>query len=370
MTSPWRVARHHRWSELIPNQECVTRMPEALPTSAEIAAALATHWHLTNVAVMPLLGGMNSVTWEVTPLFPPGDGPARAGRRPAAASPDRGGWAGEGPHLAVPAAARLVAKAVPRGPAEDRFLLGLRLAARAERAGLPSGAAVPTVDGASTVAVAGHRLALLRWVDGRIPDPADERDLTLVGATLGRAHRVLGDEPVDPGEARATLDPLAEPPDPEVLAAWPWLRPALEDVAALLRGVRPETLNWGPLHGDPALEHFRIHPRTGRCGLIDWGAAGRGARLYDLATVVMDLGTPREAAPLLAAYRTHGPLSAEEIDRALPALLAFRHAVNAVYYAERLLRGDTTGVAEQAENAARLAEARRALGALPAGTPE
>ncbi|MFD5321758.1 phosphotransferase enzyme family protein [Streptomyces sp. NPDC127098] len=304
------------------------------PAPAEIAAALTTHWRLPNPTVTPLMGGMNSATWHVR-------------------------------HGAV----RLVAKAVPRGPAEDRFHLGLRFADRVERAGLPSGAAVPTVDGVPTVAVAGHRLALLRWVEGRIPDPADEHDLTLVGATLGRAHRILGDEPVDPDEARATLDPLAEPPDPEVLAAQPWLRPALEDVAARLRGLHPETLNWGPLHGDPALEHVRIHPRTGRRGLIDWGAAGRGTRLYDLATVVMDLDTPPDAAPLLAAYRAHGPLSAEEIDRGLPALLAFRHAVNAVYYAERLLRGDTTGVADQAENAARLAEARRALGASTVENP-
>ncbi|TDC15438.1 hypothetical protein E1265_26745 [Streptomyces sp. 8K308] len=50
-----------------------------------------------------------------------------------------------------------------------------------------------------------------------------------------------------------------------------------------------------------------------------------------------------------------------EIDRALPALLDFRHAINAVYYAQRLLRGDTTGVPDQAANAARLAEARRWL---------
>ncbi|TDC76562.1 phosphotransferase, partial [Streptomyces hainanensis] len=144
-------------------------------------------------------------------------------------------------------------------------------------------------------------------------------------------------------------------------SAHPWLHPALGAVAARLRRLRPETLGWGPIHGDPALEHFRIDPATGRCGLIDWGAAGRGARLYDLATAVMDLGTPDDAAPLVEGYLAQGALPPSEVTRALPALLDFRHAVNAVYYAGRLHHGDTTGVADRAENATRLADARRWL---------
>ncbi|TDC63778.1 phosphotransferase, partial [Streptomyces hainanensis] len=148
-------------------------MPTPLDAAA-VTAALATHWHLSDPEVTPLPGGMNSATWQV-----------RHG------------------------ADRRVAKAVPHDPSDDRFHHGLRLAARTEHAGLPSGAAVPTAAGAPTVAVAGHHLALLRWVEGRTPDPADRHDLALVGATLGRAHRLLGTEPVDAAEARATYDPLA-----------------------------------------------------------------------------------------------------------------------------------------------------------------
>ncbi|MGP3966150.1 phosphotransferase enzyme family protein [Streptomyces sp. 6N223] len=297
-----------------------------VPRSQTIADALARHWALPDAEVSPLMGGMNSVTWHVRH--------------------DNAAW---------------VAKAVPEGPPAVQLRYGLELALRVEDAGIPSGAPVPARDGRRTVPVAGHELALLRWVPGRELDGHDEGDMLLMGATLARVHRALGSEPVSRDEAWSRFDLLAGIDDDAVLDARPWMRPAIEAVATRLRRLRPETLTWGPVHGDPAPEHFRFDPATGRCGLIDWGASSPWARVYDLATVVMDAGGPHRARPLIRAYTDRDALSPEETDRALDALLDYRYAINALYYAGRILHGDVTGVADQSGNEERLERARRWL---------
>ncbi|GAB2886339.1 hypothetical protein GCM10022245_22160 [Streptomyces mayteni] len=298
-----------------------------MPRGEAIAAALARHWNLPGAEVAPLMGGMNSATWHVR-------------------------------HHGV----EWVAKAVPAGPAAAQFRYGLDLALRVEDAAVPAGAPVPSRAGRRTEAVAGHELALLRLVPGRELDGRDEGDLVLMGATLARVHRALGTETASRDEAWSRFDLLAGVDDAAVLELRPWIRPAVEKVVTRLRRLRPETLTWGPVHGDPAPEHFRLDPATGRCGLIDWGAASSWARMYDLATVVMDAGGPDRARPLLRAYLDQDALSVAEIDRALFPLLDFRYAVNTLYYAERILRDDLTGVADHAGNEERLEQARRWLG--------
>jgi len=58
----------------------------------------------------------------------------------------------------------------------------------------------------------------------------------------------------------------------------------------------PSSLSWGLLHADPAPEHFRLDPSSGRCGLIDWSVALEGPLLYDLASAVMYVGARTTAA--------------------------------------------------------------------------
>ncbi|MDT0264734.1 phosphotransferase [Streptomyces sp. DSM 44915] len=298
-----------------------------VPGRRRLRAALADHWGLSDPEVSALPGGMNSITWRVV----------HGGRV----------W---------------VAKAVPDGPGVGCFRYGLDLAARVEAAvGVPTGTPVPAGDGRHTVPVSGHRLALLRWVSGRELTGRGPAEHALLGATLGRVHRALGTERVTATAAGARFDLLAGLADTAVLTVRRWLRPAVEAAVERLLALRPETLTWGPVHGDPAPEHFRLDPATGRCGLIDWGAAGSWVRLYDLATVVMDAGGPERARPLLAAYLRAGALTPGEVDRGLVPLLDFRYAVNALYYADRILRADHTGLTDPTGNEERLADARRWL---------
>jgi Ser/Thr protein kinase RdoA (MazF antagonist) len=323
--SPCPAAGHCTGSDVTSPASSGTQHP-AVPHSETITAALSLHWDLDDAEVTPLMGGMNSATWHVTCH---GDE-----------------W---------------VAKAVPDGPPAEQFRYGLDLASHVEENGIPCGAPVTSKDGRRTVGTAGHELALLRWVPGRELDGRSEGDMVLMGVTLARAHQTLGTEPVTEDQAWSRFDLLAGIEDTAVLHARPWIRPAVEGVVTRLRRLRPETLTWGPVHGDPAPEHFRLDADTGLCGLIDWGASSCWARMYDLATVVMDAGGPDGARPLIRAYLEHGALSSDEVGRALLPLLDFRYAINTLFYAGRILRDDLTGVADRAGNEERMEQARRWL---------
>ncbi|OIV39316.1 hypothetical protein BIV57_00245 [Mangrovactinospora gilvigrisea] len=256
-------------------------------------------------------------------------------------------------------------KAVPDGAEAERFRRGLRFALDVEESGaaVACGAPVAAADGRRVVSAAGHEVALLRWVPGREPDHRSDADLKAAGATLGRVHRALGTEAVTPRQARLhLLGLLPAGADPAVLGLRPWIRPALRRVADDLEAMRAETLTWGPVHVDPAPEHFRLDDAAGACGLLDWGSADLGPRVFDLATVVMDVGAPQgEAAPLVDAYLAEGALSRAEAERALEVFLDFRYAVNMLYFADRILRGDATGLDDPAGNEERLEFARRRL---------
>ncbi|GAA2917429.1 hypothetical protein GCM10020221_12000 [Streptomyces thioluteus] len=268
-----------------------------------IPELLNRHWGFDPVDVTALEGGMNSLTWSVRS--------------------DTARWVG---------------KAVPAHAAEA-FAYGLGLADRLERAGIAAGAPEPTLDGRWTAPLGERTFALLRWVEGEEPE-----EQAVVGRTLARAHLVLGT--AEPGRLY-----LPE----EHLDIRPWLRPMAEGVMRLLDAA---ALTWGPVHGDPSMDAFRLDPATGRCGVIDWGGAGVWPRAYDLAALVMYEG-PARMRPLIDAYIAEGALAREEMERALGPLLDYRWAGQAVYFAGRIARGDVTGLWSPDANEEGLEAARR-----------
>jgi homoserine kinase type II len=97
--------------------------------------------------------------------------------------------------------------------------------------------------------------------------------------------------------------------------------------------------------------------------LIDW-AALIGPLLYDVASAVMYVGGPERARPLIDAYLAEGVLNGAEVDAALPAMLRFRWAVQADYFARRIWNDDLTGIETRDENEKGLEDARLALRAF------
>ncbi|MBO0816683.1 MAG: phosphotransferase [Actinobacteria bacterium] len=197
---------------------------------------------------------------------------------------------------------RWVAKAV--APAlGDQFAGGLVVAQRVERAGILAGAPEPAVDGSLTVAVEGHRLALLPWVPGDPLTGEDRGERRLIGSTLARVHQALTGQAVEEAQLFHWVDPRADH-----LSLRPWLRPAVTAALVDLGPAGPDDWSWGLLHSDPAPEAFRLDPATGRCGVIDWSVALYGPLMYDLASAVMYAGGPRRAGDLIEAYLGEGVL--------------------------------------------------------------
>jgi homoserine kinase type II len=130
-----------------------------------------------------------------------------------------------------------------------------------------------------------------------------------------------------------------------------------------LNGVRElastAELTWAGLHGDPAPEAFLRQP-DGEIALIDWGSFMTGPVLYDVASAVMYVGHEEH---VINAYLAELPDLAGEIPSGLPALLRFRHAVQAAYFAWRIATDVQTGVTPDNDNAKGLSDARRWLGA-------
>ncbi|MEW1956627.1 phosphotransferase [Kineococcus sp. NPDC059986] len=273
---------------------------------------VARHWSVGPVEVVPLPGGMNSATWTVT-------GP-------------RGRW---------------VAKAV--APADEAgFVRGLRAAQVVDAAGIPAGAPEPTRGGDLHVGT----LALLRRVGGTPLTGAEPSAQSIIGATLGRAHRVLA-LPGPAGTFPEWVDPGAAHLDVE-----PWVRPAVH--AALVRHAdllaTGAPLTCGVLHADPEPGAF-LASGDG-CGLIDWSSAEPGPLLYDLASAAFYLGGPARATALVEAYVATGALAPEEVDRGLDVLHELRWAVQADYFARRVITDDRTGIEDPRENTKGLHDAR------------
>jgi homoserine kinase type II len=75
----------------------------------------------------------------------------------------------------------------------------------------------------------------------------------------------------------------------------------------------------------------------------------------------MYVGGPERSGPLLDAYLATGALTQDEVDRALRPMARMRWAVQADYFAMRIMTGDLTGIDDAVENEKGLEDARRAL---------
>lgn len=282
-------------------------MPPQL-TDDQVRSALSDYWG-QNGAVEPHHGGMNSATWFV-----------------------------------AQGAQRWVAKSVDpqNGPA---FAAGLAVAARLDASGIPAGRPEPALDGRLVVQVGGSPLALLAWVPGAPVAGDGPEDQDVIGATLGRVHLALKGADVPGSERFHWVDPTADHLDIR-----PWVREHVAWAVADFDALGPQTLTHGLLHADPHNEAFRLDPATGVCGLIDWPSAIIGPLLYDLASAVMYVGGSDRADRLVAAYLAQGGLAESEVERGLGVLLRFRWAVQADYFARRLVERDLTGIADDAGN--------------------
>jgi Ser/Thr protein kinase RdoA (MazF antagonist) len=139
----------------------------------------------------------------------------------------------------------------------------------------------------------------------------------------------------------------------------PWIRPTV--AAVLAEYGRLPALTWGLLHGDPAAEVFLRQAGTARVGVIDWGAAGRGPVLYDVASALMHLGSRDRSDAFWDGYRAHSPVPARELDVHLETFIRFRAAVQAAYFSMRIARNDCTGLADGSENWRGLRDAEQLL---------
>lgn len=135
-----------------------------------------------------------------------------------------------------------------------------------------------------------------------------------------------------------------------------WILPAIRDAVARYRSLGPTP--WGIINTDPSPDSFLLEEATGQVGVIDWSEAGNGPILYDVASVVMYLGGEDRAEPFLTAYAELGPVGPEELREQLPVFRRFRAAVQADYFAHRILARDMTGIQDEQENHVGLSDAR------------
>ncbi|MEV6301022.1 phosphotransferase [Actinoplanes sp. NPDC051861] len=190
---------------------------------------------------------------------------------------------------------------------------------------IAAGEPMRTLGGALTVETEFGALAVLRRVPGRHLDGRDPLDQQWWGERLGLVHKALQHFRHPGLRPWQLLDPDAVSGEAE-----PWLRDAAAAaVTAATRLTVTDQLTYGVLHGDPAPDAFVLDPDTGRLGLLHCGSCGTGPLVYDVAAAVTYAGGPEEAGELLDGYRAAGPVSADELDAALPVMLRLRWAVQA-----------------------------------------
>jgi Ser/Thr protein kinase RdoA (MazF antagonist) len=278
---------------------------------------------MAGAVLTPLTGGMNSETWLVS-------------------------------HQE----STFVAKRVePRGVPD--LIAGCEVAAALAKAGVVTGAPVPTSDGSLLLLAQG--LALLEYVPGRELDGETDEEQEWMAYTLAAVHRASS-----PSTGPSPSGFMAEWLDRDLpgVGAHPWLISAIESVRA---EIEPLQLTLSVLHTDPAPEAFLHDDQTRTTGLVDWAGAKRGPILYDVASAVMYLGRREHAVPFLDAYAEHGAADAAALEH-LDGFRRFREVIQATYFTARTFLNDLTGAIDPSENVKGLQDARRRLALLGIAT--
>jgi Ser/Thr protein kinase RdoA (MazF antagonist) len=274
------------------------RHNRAVATADQIRSALRSTWHRAADECVALPAGLDVADWAVR----------SGGQR----------WV-----------ARVVA-----GTRRSSFEAGLAVAEYLASVDLPAATPVRAVDGSTTSAVGTEVVALVRHLPGRTLDGTDPVDQQWWGDALATAHRSLAGFR---HSGLAKFHPLRA--DAAHLDVDDWVRPAVAAAVAAVRKLTiTDQLTYGVLHGDPAPGAFRLDPQTGRLGLVDWGPAGTGPLMYDVAAAVGYAGGG--SRDLVEAYLAAGPVPREEVEAALPTMLLFRWAVRADHHARRLAAAD------------------------------
>lgn len=194
---------------------------------------------------------------------------------------------------------------------------GLQVAAAVERAGVPTGAPVPTPAGdlCADAQVDGRwcTLALLRFVAGKPLDVTRRDAAEIAGDLLGRVHAVLlrdsarGWVPNDLlrwCESHAKTNPDADTSE------------ALKALTALFELDAGGALKKAVVYGDPSPEII-VGERPGESALIDWGTPSWGPLAHDVACWLR-LVAPEPSADnsdgFLAAYQQHVRLRHGDLD--------------------------------------------------------
>ena len=104
-----------------------------------------------------------------------------------------------------------------------------------------------------------------------------------------------------------------------------------------------------------------IMPRERRQQPHYWSYYLYGPLLYDLASAVMYVGGQDHAGELIQAYLREGVMDRAEVCDGLAPMLRFRWAVQANYFAWRIVENDLTGISGPQDNEKGLEDARRSL---------
>lgn len=234
--------------------------------------------------------------------------------------------------------------------------------ARLARSGLPVPAPVPTRSGALTAEAGGRVASAVSWIEGAplgafgepLPGSAAEQAQMMVslGRLVAGLHNATDALDLPPDFPRPAWDEaglLGETPlwgrfwdNPSLTASERALLVQARDQArADLAAFRAEGADFGLIHADVLRENVLAGPEG--LSLIDFDDSGRGFRMYDLGTaLVQNLEEPAlavMASALIEGYRAVRPLR-KEAARRLPLFTALRVFASAGWIVTRIAPDD------------------------------
>lgn len=215
--------------------------------------------------------------------------------------------------------------------------------------GFPAPEVVPARTGADHVELFGRWWIATRGVAGEPFDDGSLAHVRALGATLGRYHRVVADQPAPADEPALLRELRARAAEPGVDPA---LRTRAADVAGRLAGLLPE-LPRTVVHGG-ARRGSLVFGGGQVVGVLDFDSAHPDVRVLDLAVAVHDVGKVYTGAgdidnkvaldlgrvtELLTAYSRETQPTAAEME-ALPLLLEAKRLKRGLGRRSRALEGE------------------------------